>query len=416
MLIIINILLAILLVILIFYIFSIKKNQQKLQEIYLDLQTKNQKLENEKNTLQLKNQNLEETKNFLQSEYDKSLSRLRDDHAQNLKNAHEQYQNNLSTLKEELQKNFKEQNQALLFQNKNLINEDSKKLLEEIFIPIKNQVKSYEERLLKNEERLKIEIDNMFKSSELMGKNADRLALVLKGDKKIRGNFGEIQLKSVLENSGLIEGEQYKLQNVMHDEDAKYIPDAIIYLEREKSVIVDAKFSLPTQFDFEQITDEIKLELYKNLRARIDELAKKPYASLDSNIYDFVLLFIPYQNILDLALDCNPSLYQYAYEKKVYLTTPHTLFMALKTINITWLNIKRNENVTKAFEEIGKLYDKFAGVIDSFNEIKTHTERLEKAKNDLENKLISGSGNLSNRFRQLEELGIKTKKSLLPKT
>ncbi|MCE3038644.1 DNA recombination protein RmuC [Helicobacter anatolicus] len=416
MLIIINILLAILLVILIFYIFSIKKNQQKLQEIYLELQTKNQKLENEKNTLQLKNQNLEETKNFLQSEYDKSLSRLRDDHAQNLKNAHEQYQNNLSALKEELQKNFKEQNQALLFQNKNLINEDSKKLLEEIFIPIKNQVKSYEERLLKNEERLKIEIDNIFKSSELIGKNADRLALVLKGDKKIRGNFGEIQLKSVLENSGLIEGEQYKLQNVMHDEDAKYIPDAIIYLEREKSVIVDAKFSLPTQFDFEQITDEIKLELYKNLRARIDELAKKPYASLDSNIYDFVLLFIPYQNILDLALDCNPGLYQYAYEKKVYLTTPHTLFMALKTINITWLNIKRNENVTKAFEEIGKLYDKFAGVIDSFNEIKTHTERLEKAKNELENKLISGSGNLSNRFRQLEELGIKTKKSLLPKT
>lgn len=374
-----------------------------------------QKINNENLGYQFEIKNMQEKLAFHEQNYTQNLSMLKNDYAQNLKNAQEQYQNNLSLIKEELQKNFKEQNQTLLINNKNLINEDSKKLLEEIFIPIKNQVKAYEERLIKNEERLETQIKSMFDFSKHMGESANQLALILKGDKKVRGNFGEIQLKSILESSGLVEGEQYKLQSSMHYENTKYIPDAIIYLEREKSVIIDAKFSLPNNFDFNQITEEIKVEVFKNLRSRIDELSKKPYALLESNTYDFVLLFIPYQNILDLALDIDPTLYQYAYNKKVYLTTPHTLFMALKTINITWLNIRRNENVSKAFDEISKFYDKFVGVVESFNDIKTHIERLEKAKNDLDNKLISGSGNLSNRFRQLEDLGIKTKKSLILK-
>lgn len=72
-----------------------------------------------------------------------------------------------------------------------------------------------------------------------------------------------------------------------------------------------------------------------------------------------MLLFVPYNNILDLALNAEPTLYQYAFNKQIYLTTPHTLFMALKTINISWTYVESDEKVQEAFSEMGKIYDKF---------------------------------------------------------
>ena len=86
--------------------------------------------------------------------------------------------------------------------------------------------------------------------------------------------------------------------------------------------------------------------------------------------------------------------------------------MALKTISITWLNIKRNENATRAFDEIGKFYDKFEGVIESFKNMENALERVNKTKDEMANRLLRGNGNLQTRFKQLEDLGVKTKKAL----
>lgn len=322
------------------------------------------------------------------------------------------YQQNLEILEKKLQENYQAQNNLLLAQNKNMINEDSKKILDSIFAPLKEQIKDYSERLVKNEVKIETQIKSMFDFTQNIGDKANKLAQILKGDKKMRGNFGELQLKNILENSGLIEGEQYKLQQHFKIEGSSYIPDAIIYLEKNKSIVIDAKFSLPNSFDFQEVDSQVCYEIYQNLKKRIDELAQKPYNIIQNDTYDFVLLFIPYQNILDLAMEANSDIYQYAYNKKVYLTTPHTLFMALKTISITWLNIKRNENITQAFDEIGKFHEKFVGVLKSFEDIKIHLQRLQKAKDDMENKLQTGQGNLVSRFQKIEELGVKTKKSL----
>ncbi|ANV98483.1 hypothetical protein BBW65_06580 [Helicobacter enhydrae] len=357
--------------------------------------------------IQQKTQALQDTKENFANE----KAQIQQFHLEHIQTLQSQYQDNLKHLKEELSKHYKEQNTALLAQNQNLINQDSKKLLNEIFVPIKEQIKIYSEGLIRNESAIKTQIESMFKYSQSVEQNANQLAKILKGDKKVRGNFGEIQLKSVLQNSGLIEGEQYKLQQGMQVEDKKYIPDAVIYLDKEKQIIIDAKFSLPTHFDFEEIDAEVCSSLLANLKSRIDELSKKPYND-GQYTYDFVLLFIPYQNILDLALSLDPSLYAYAYEKKIYLTTPHTLFMALKTIQITWIDIKRNENAQKAFEEIGKFYDKFVGVLEEFEKLKKQIGQIQNTSAELDKKLSSGSGNLASRFESLKELGAKSKKSI----
>lgn len=391
--------------ILLLIIFKLLNTQKKL---YQKIREKEQRLSLLSLELSQKEKILIETKQDFQLQKEE----LKKEYAHNLFSLEEKYTQNLSSLKQEFQAQSTLHTQTLLAQNKNLLNEDSKKILDEIFKPIKKQVKDYSQRLIQNEISIQTSLKHMFEYSQSVGENADKLAQILKGDKKIRGNFGEIQLKTLLENSGLIEGEQYRLQENLRIEGSRYIPDAIIYLEKNKNIIIDSKFSLPGDFDLENNTTLLCTQLASNLKNRIDELAKKPYKEFDSNTYDFVLLFLPYQNLLDLALESDPNLYQYAYGKKIYLTTPHTLFMALKTIHITWIDIKRNENAQKAFEEIGKFYDKFVGVLENFEDIKTHLMRLNKAKDDLENKLTSGHGNLASRFEKLKELGARSKKRL----
>lgn len=327
-------------------------------------------------------------------------------------NLKQDYEKTLNLLEQKLENNLQKQNLNYLNQNKIMLNEDIKKLLEEIFIPVKKSVKEYSERLSQNEISLQSNIKNMFEFSQTIKTNADKLATILKGDKKIRGNFAELQLQNILENSGLIKEKQYKLQAHFKQDDKSYIADAIVFLDSQKNIIIDAKFPLPNDFDFSDLNERVCKELAFNLKERIDELSKKPYMKFSPYTYDFILLFIPYQNLLDLALSVDASLYQYAYKKNIYLTTPNTLFMALNTINISWRHIKSNENILKAFEELGKFHDKFAGVLEDFDKLKNASKSLNTQIENLQNKLFSGTGNLNSRVNKLKDLGAKTQKSL----
>ncbi|ENA2871734.1 DNA recombination protein RmuC [Campylobacter upsaliensis] len=327
-------------------------------------------------------------------------------------NLKQDYEKTLNLLEQKLENNLQKQNLNYLNQNKIMLNEDIKKLLEEIFIPVKKSVREYSERLSQNEISLQSNIKNMFEFSQTIKTNADKLATILKGDKKIRGNFAELQLQNILENSGLIKEEQYKLQVPFKEDLKSYIADAVVFLDSQKNIIIDAKFPLPNDFDFSDLNERVCKDLAFNLKERIDELSKKPYTKFSPYTYDFILLFIPYQNLLDLALSIDPSLYQYAYKKNIYLTTPNTLFMALNTINISWRHIKSNENILKAFEELGKFHDKFAGVLEDFDKLKNASKSLNIQIENLQNKLFSGTGNLNSRVSKLKDLGAKTQKSL----
>ncbi len=370
------------------------KNEQNLQK---------QELENK----------LKEQKESLKKEYEENFLKTNQEYKENLKALEERYKQSLEELKKEFASNLKRQNEAFLSQNQLLLNDEGKKLLNAIFEPVKKSLEEYHLKLAKNEVEIQTNIKNMFEYSQKIGEKADKLSQILKGDKKLRGNFAELQLKNVLENSGLKEGFHYDLQEHFKKEGKSFYPDAIVHLSKDKSIIIDAKFSLPNSFEslkLEQNEALIAAELCANLKARIDELAKKPYKSFSD--YDFILLFIPYQNILDLALNEDPSLYQQAYNKGIFLTTPHTLFMALKTIDITWQHIQSNENIVSAFQKLGSFYDKFAGVMEDFSKMKQNFERLQDNFLSLENKFSTGKGNLMSKFNELKEKGAKTTKSL----
>lgn len=335
---------------------------------------------------------------------------LQDKYEQDLSKLEAQYKLSLSTLQSELAKHLELQKTALLNENKLALTKDSKAILDEVFTPLKQRVEEYQKNLLQNEAKLKENIDNAFKYSQEMSKSAQELGRILKGDKKLRGNFGELQLKRVFESSGLIQGRQYSLQEQLHTQGGRYIPDAIVRLDEKRKIIIDAKFPLPNAVTCDDETEINTQEIAQNLKARIDELASKPYKDIE-NAYDFVLLFIPYNNILDLALEADSSLYDYAYSKQIYLTTPHTLFMALKTIAITWQHIQSDKNIKQAFDEIGKFYDKFADVCGDFDKMARGLQSAQSAAEAMDTKL-RGKGGLESRFDRLKALGAKTKKSI----
>ncbi len=323
-----------------------------------------------------------------------------------------QNEKNLKILEEKLNQSFQSQSIAALNQNKITLNAAMSELLE----PVKKSVAEYTKRLGENEVALKTNIDNAFKFSQSISQNAEKLAQILKGDKKIRGNFAETQLKSVLDSSGLKLGEQYRLQEHFKDGSSGYFLDAVVFFGDDRCVIIDSKFPLPDAFDLAPSapnSDIIAAQIAKNLRARIDELASKPYQKYP-NALDYLLLFIPYEHLLDLALSVDPNIYAYAQKKQIYLTTPNTLFMALNTINLAWRGAQADKNLQKSFEEIGKIYDKFAGAMDDFSKIQSSLNAITNHISNLSTKL-EGRGGMISQFDKLKELGAKTSKTLVNK-
>lgn len=377
--------------------------------------------------LQKENQDLKDQSIKLSSKVE-YLEKSIEDQKNERKNIEEKYQTQLDTIKQEQEKNlqtlgkkledqFKDfystQNTLFLTQNRENLNKESTEILDKIFSPIKEQITGYQESLIKNQTQMQTEIKHLFQYSQDVKNNANKisedaanLAKVLKGDKKIRGDFGELQLKNVLDQSGLIEGEHYTLQVPKEFDGIDYRPDAIINLDKNKKIIIDSKFSLPSNLDFSEINEQVCSEIAQNLRARIQELSKKPYTKLESCTYEYVLLFVPYQNILDLALSVQSDIYKYAYTKNIFLTTPHTLFMGLKTISITWLETKRQENIQEALKKIGSFYDKFALVLESFEDMEKNITKLNESYEKMGTRLCRGRDNLNKQFESLCEYGI----------
>ena len=488
-----NAILAILCIIAIVRARTLKSTLQNTQNLLANSTKESQNLAQEKAHFQATLQSAQHFHAQALEDKTSQIKELRQTHKLELENLQKQAQENLKILKEELeknlQKNIQTQKEALLHQNKIALNKDSREMLEEIFNPIKKEIEDYSKTLLQNEANLKANISHIFEYSRKLGEDANRLAKVLQGDKKVRGNFGELQLKAVLESSGLQEGVNYEIQSGFNEEGKRYIPDAVVYFDKDKGIIIDSKFSLPNLPDFDSYANDLnnvgyedlgdlgyggagsvnatkkagqksqnennadfshdsfsnqknqnphkndkdsspndnalitnpllQAQIAKNLKSRIDELAKKPYKKFKSanpafakaQISEFILLFVPYNNILDLALNADPYIYQYAYQREIYLTTPHTLFMALKTISISWVHIQSDENVKKAFEEIGRFYDKFVAVCEDFEKLKALLSQAQNKSDDMETKL-SGKGGLASKFELLKELGAKTKKSL----
>ncbi len=304
--------------------------------------------------------------------------------------------------------------------------EQNKTSMAHIVSPIKEQLTDFKQRIesvyhheSKDRISLREEIVSLRRDTEKMNQEALNLTKALKGDNKIQGNWGEMILEKVLEQSGLRKGIEYETQGAFRDQDNNlFKPDVIIRLPENKDVVVDSKVSLLAyeQYcsteDNEQRITALKAHT-KAVREHIKGLSDKDYSGLKGlRSLDFVLLFIPIEAAFLVAFQADEKLFTDAFEHKIVVVTPTTLLATLKTIENIWRYERQNENAKMIADKAGTLYDKIRGFAEDLEKLGTQLSTANKTYDGVMNKLTTGNGNLIRQASSFVELGVKVKKTL----
>lgn len=353
----------------------------------------------------------------------------------------QQWAQKLESLKQEMQRMTIEQQKVAAEQlaaKQSALQETNRLQMDELLKPIKEQFadfkKSVEESKTQNEVNKK-ELQNTFEATmklfqqeqqqavlnlkeqtEKIGSDAANLTKVLKGDSKMQGDWGEMVLETILENSGLRKDEEFFIQENTKDEEGKnYRPDVIVRFPEGRSVVIDSKVSLTAYSDALAAEDEAEQErLMKahalSVRKHIDELAAKDYSKLVDDAIGFVLMFIPNETSYIAAMKQQPDLSRYAYQKKIIIISPSNLLMALQLAYNLWQYDRQNKNVEKIVKTAADLYDKVAGFEDTFMSVGDLITRLSGTFDKAKKQLYDGTGNVMRRVESLKGLGVTPKK------
>lgn len=307
--------------------------------------------------------------------------------------------------------------------------DQNKTNLSELLNPLKERIHLFEEKVEKSSKEnnlwnatLKEQIAGLKELNLQITHEAERLTKALKGDSKVQGDWGEIQLERILENAGLEKEIHFTTQGTIRDEDGNLKrPDFIVNLPEEKHLIIDSKVSLTAYERFVgEENDEKRATFLKqhiaSVRDKIKDLGEKNYQDLYGlNAPDYVMMFIPVEPAFHLAIQQDDSLYGYALEKNIILVTTSTLLAVMRTVAFIWRQDKQTKHVLEIARVGGTLYDKFEGFTQDLIRVGNSLNSTQKSYKDAMNKLTEGKGNLVSQTEKLKELGAKAKKSIDPK-
>lgn len=295
--------------------------------------------------------------------------------------------------------------------------------------PFKEDLKELSENInknnieqAKNSEIFKAQVESMLKVTDDMQKDANNLAKALKGDSKTQGDWGEAVLARTLEQSGLVEGVNYVLQDSQEDYDGlRKVPDAIIYLPGERNIVIDSKVSLNAFKEYMETEDSQEKEkhlkkLINDVKERIKELKNKDYASLPGiNSPDYILIFFPIEAAYSLVVSKDWDFQILSGENRIAFSTPTILMAILRMAENLWRIDHQNKNADLIADRAGLLIDKFSGLVEDLNQLGKNIKSLENSYDGARKKLDTGKGNIFNQIEDLEKLGAKNKKVIKKK-
>lgn len=271
------------------------------------------------------------------------------------------------------------------------------------------------------------ELERLVELNKKVSDEANNLTQALRGSSKAQGDWGQMILEKILEQSGLEKNREYFVQEFLRDEDGNMIkneqgrkmqPDVIIAYPDDRKLIIDSKVSLTAYTRYSETDDaEVqKLALkghLESMRSHIDDLSSKSYQDFTSSL-DFVMMFVPNEPAYLLALKNDPDLWHYAYSKRILFISPTNLIAALKMIADLWKREYQNRNALDIAERGGALYDKFVGFVENLSVLGNHIDRTQKSYDAAMKQLSEGRGNLIGQAEKLRDLGVKGKKELPP--
>ena len=376
------------------------------QQINIELRDELQKIREEKEYLTIEN-----TKNSTENN--------------NLKEKLEVNKQEVEKLQEKFTKEFENLANKILTTNSKTFKEQNKESIEGILNPLKEKIDGFEKKVAESQKEsigmhsaLKEQLRGLKDLNLQMSKEAINLTKALKGDSKVQGDWGETQLEMLLEKANLSKGIHYETQGGYRDDEGKLKkPDFIINLPDDRHLIIDSKVSL-TAYEYYTSNDDesekensIKKHL-ESLRKHIKDLSSKKYDSLyEINTPDYVLMFVPIEPALMIALNNSNDLYLEALDKNVVLVSTSTLLATLSTVSSMWRQENQKKNVLAIAEQAGRLYDQFVNLTDDLIKVGNQLKTVQGSY-DTSMKKLTGKGNLITKVERIKVLGAKTSKNL----
>ncbi len=305
--------------------------------------------------------------------------------------------------------------------------ESNKNSIQNLLNPIQTKLKEFQEKVEKfhledetGRATIKAEFEHFREVSSNLSQDAQNLTTALKGDTKQQGDWGELILEKCLENAGLIEGEHYQKQQQIKSEDGIELrPDFIVNLPNNRILIVDSKVSLNAYNSYISAVDNENRKAaakkhLRSVRSHIHNLSSKSYHEgfNEFGSPDYVLMFLQVEPAYSLAQSLDSNLTTDAFNKNIIIVTPASLMMALRIVNQLWRQEKQVQNVKEIFDRGGKLYEKIHGFLEDFTKV---GERLNAAHDSYKNasiKLVDGKGSMVRQAEMLQDLGVKTDKTI----
>lgn len=359
------------------------------------------------------------------------IDELRDERAINegnlatLRETLRQVEKQAGEARNQLTQQFKLLGDEIMKQHGESFAKQNKEQIDGILMPLRDRLVEFQDRIgqvqvetVAARESLKEQIRGLSEESAQVRNEAHNLTQALKGKAPTQGAWGEMVLETVLNHSGLRNGEEYTVQETYWNEHGSRLrPDVVVKLPGGRRVVIDAKVSLTAYEAY--VTAEHETDRSSHLshhadsvRSHIKTLSEREYAQVASSGLDFVIMFVPIEGALAAALQEDPELIVLAAKRNVAIATPTTLTIALKTVANVWQVEHRNTNAKAIAEQAGKIYDKFVGFIGDMRDMGSRLNNAQESYRGAMAKLSDGKGNLVRRLEQLKEMGATTGKSL----
>ena len=385
-------------------------------------------LEAENKSLHAKAESQGRELELVRQQMDEELQRRDLQFKEQMQASKEQFQEQLKTAREQ----FSNLSQQLMETSASKLKEQNTETMAGITQPLKDAIANIQKALDDSKKEsagysasFREQMLLMMQQTQQLGEKTDSLTNVLRRDNKISGNMGEIILGDLLASQGLTEGIHYEVQArlrdemgrpLKHDETGKEMqPDVILHYPQGQDAIVDSKVSLVAYEKYVNAETTEEKERYlqehiKSVRQHVNELARKDYSKYIKNgreTVDFVIMFVPFESSLQLALANDPTLWREAFEKKVFVTGEQNLLGILHMIHIAWVQNQQAENQQKVFGLAEDLLDRLGDFVQRYNDVGVKLEAVQKAYDYANNKLITGRQSVAQKGRELVDLGAK---------
>lgn len=327
---------------------------------------------------------------------------------------------------EKLNADFRNLANEILEEKSKRFTEQNKTNLDQLLKPLSERLKDFEKKVDETYDKeaqqrfsLKEEVKRLAELNQQISKEANSLTKALKGESKTQGNWGEVILESILEKTGLRRGNEYFVQESFQIEGGKrYQPDVIVHYPGDRSIVIDSKVSLTAYETYVSADSEAEKDLalkahLTSVKNHINELSSKNYQDIEEiKTLDFVIIFLPIEPAYLLAMQSDPNLWSYAYQKRILLISPTNLVAVLKMIESLWKQEYQNRNVLEIAHQGGALYDDFVRLSENLIKLGRKIDDAAVHYKDTMKKISEGKGNLVSRVEKLKLLGVKAKKHL----